>query len=93
MVSYKVFYNFMGSWSKLVNPLWLEKIDFSKFHKVVDVGGGDATNSIALAKAFPNVKITLMDIPDLGRNQSNTQLHRYEHSSELDQEHDGLRGK
>ncbi|WP_424102563.1 methyltransferase [Moorena producens] len=60
----KVFYNFMGSWSKLVNPLWLEKIDFSNFHTVVDVGGGDATNSIALAKAFPNVKITLMDIPD-----------------------------
>ena len=60
----QVFYNFMGSWSKLVTPLWLEKIDFSNFHTVVDVGGGDATNSIALAKAFPNVKITLMDIPD-----------------------------
>ncbi len=60
----RVFYNFMGSWSKLVTPLWLEKIDFSNFHSVVDVGGGDATNSIALAKAFPNVKITLMDIPD-----------------------------
>lgn len=60
----KVFYNFMGSWSKLVNPLWLEKIDFSNFHNVVDVGGGDATNSIALAKAFPDLKITLMDIPD-----------------------------
>jgi precorrin-6B methylase 2 len=60
----KVFYNFMGSWSKLVNPLWLKKIDFSNFQTVVDVGGGDATNSIALAKAFPNVKITLMDIPD-----------------------------
>lgn len=60
----QVFYNFMGSWSKLVNPLWLKKIDFSNFQTVVDVGGGDATNSIALAKAFPNVKITLMDIPD-----------------------------
>ena len=60
----RVFYNFMGSWSKLVNPLWLEKIDFSNFHNVVDVGGGDATNSIALAKVFPHLKITLMDIPD-----------------------------
>ncbi|MCB8761930.1 acetylserotonin O-methyltransferase [Planktothrix agardhii] len=60
----KVFYNFMGSWSKLVTPLWLKKIDFSHFESVVDVGGGDATNSIALAEAFPNVKITLMDIPD-----------------------------
>jgi len=60
----KVFYNFMGSWSKLVNPLLFEKVDFSNFQNVVDVGGGDATNSIALAKAFPNVHITLMDIPD-----------------------------
>lgn len=60
----RVFYNFMGSWSRLVNPLWLQKIDFSNFHSVVDVGGGDATNSIALAKAFPDLKITLMDIPD-----------------------------
>ncbi|MFZ1028629.1 MAG: methyltransferase [Limnoraphis robusta] len=60
----KVFYNFMGSWSKLVNPLLFEKVDFSNFKTVVDVGGGDATNSIALAQAFPNVQITLMDIPD-----------------------------
>ncbi len=60
----QVFYNFMGSWSKLVNPLWVKTIDFSRFDSVVDVGGGDATNSIALAQAFPNLKITLMDIPD-----------------------------
>ncbi|MFB2983271.1 methyltransferase [Microseira sp. BLCC-F43] len=73
----KVFYNFMGSWSKLVNPLLFEKVDFSKFDRVVDVGGGDATNSIALAKAFPNVKITLMDIPDSCKiAQSNIDRHQ-----------------
>ncbi|MCL2931163.1 MAG: acetylserotonin O-methyltransferase [Trichodesmium sp. MAG_R03] len=60
----QVFYNFMGSWSKLVNPLLFENVDFSNFKNIVDVGGGDATNSIALAKAFPDVNITLMDIPD-----------------------------
>lgn len=60
----QVFYNFMGSWSKLVNPLLFENVDFSNFKNIVDVGGGDATNSIALAKAFPDVHITLMDIPD-----------------------------
>ena len=58
-----VFYNFMGSWSKLVNPLLVKNVDLSKFDRVVDVGGGDATNSITLAKAFPNINITLMDIP------------------------------
>lgn len=58
----KVFYNFMGSWSKLVNPLLVKHVDFSRFHHVVDVGGGDATNSITLAKAFPHLNITLLDI-------------------------------
>lgn len=58
-----VFYNFMGSWSKLVNPLLVKNVDLSNFHNVVDVGGGDATNSITLAKAFPKLNITLMDIP------------------------------
>lgn len=57
-----VFYNFMGSWSKLVNPLLVKNVDFSKFHHAVDVGGGDATNSITLASAFPNLNITLLDI-------------------------------
>lgn len=57
-----VFYNFMGSWSKLVNPLLVKNVDFSKFQNVVDVGGGDATNSMTLASAFPNLNITLLDI-------------------------------
>ncbi|MBI1240532.1 methyltransferase [Umezakia ovalisporum] len=73
----KVFYNFMGSWSKLVNPLLFESVDFSNFHTVVDVGGGDATNSIALAQAFANVNITLMDIPDSCKiAQSNIDRHQ-----------------
>ncbi|MBD2184009.1 methyltransferase [Planktothrix sp. FACHB-1355] len=59
----KVFYNYMGSWSRLANPLLIKNVDFSKFQKVVDVSGGDATNATTVAAAYPNVDITLLEIP------------------------------
>ena len=59
-----VFYNYMGSWSKLSNPLLLDSVDFSQFTKILDVGGGDATNAIDIAEANNTVNITLLDIPD-----------------------------
>lgn len=58
-----VFYEYMSSWSRLSNPLLLQFVDFSSMRNVVDVGGGDATNAIAIAEAFPELKITLIDIP------------------------------
>jgi ubiquinone/menaquinone biosynthesis C-methylase UbiE len=58
-----VFYEYMSSWSRLANPLLLEHVDFSRMRNVVDVGGGDATNAIAIAEAYPDLKITLLDIP------------------------------
>jgi ubiquinone/menaquinone biosynthesis C-methylase UbiE len=60
---HNVFYEYMSSWSTLANPLLLENVDFSRMRSVVDVGGGDATNAIAIAKAFPALHITLIDIP------------------------------
>jgi ubiquinone/menaquinone biosynthesis C-methylase UbiE len=59
-----IFYNYMSSWSRLANPLLLENLDFYEMRKVVDVGGGDATNAIAIAQAYPHLKITVLDIPD-----------------------------
>jgi ubiquinone/menaquinone biosynthesis C-methylase UbiE len=59
----KVFYNYMSSWSRLANPLLLKHVDFQRTQSVVDVGGGDGTNAIALAQANPHLKITLLDIP------------------------------
>jgi ubiquinone/menaquinone biosynthesis C-methylase UbiE len=57
-----VFYEYMSSWSKLANPLLLEHVDFSRMKSAVDVGGGDATNAIAIAEAYPELKISLIDI-------------------------------
>lgn len=59
----KVFYEYMSSWSRLSNPFLLEHVDFSDMRSLVDVGGGDATNAIAIAQAYPELKITLIDIP------------------------------
>ncbi|GEM_PF-508322 len=59
-----VFYNYMGSWSELANPLLVENVDFSQLHHALDVGGGDATNAIAIAKANPHLKITLLDLAE-----------------------------
>lgn len=59
----QVFYNYMGSWSRLANPLLINGVDFSKFQNVLDVSGGDATNAVALAKAYPNLNINLLEIP------------------------------
>lgn len=58
----KVFYDYMSSWSKIANPLLLRDVDFSSMRSLVDVGGGDATNAIAIAEAYPHLKITLTDI-------------------------------
>lgn len=58
----RTFYTYMRSWSELSNPLLIKNVDFSKHRKVIDAGGGDAVNAIALAKAFPHLEITVLEI-------------------------------
>lgn len=60
----EVFYNYMGSWSELSNPLLVDNVDFSNVRRILDIGGGDATNAIAVAKANPHLHVTLLDLPD-----------------------------
>jgi L-tyrosine C(3)-methyltransferase len=60
----EIFYKYMSSWSSLANYLLLEHLDFYDTRKIVDVGGGDATNAIAIAEAYPHVQIMLLDIPE-----------------------------
>lgn len=38
-------------------------VDFSKVRHVVDVGGGDGTNAIALATQWPHLTVTVFDSP------------------------------
>ncbi|SHG69671.1 methyltransferase [Streptoalloteichus hindustanus] len=62
----RVFYRYMRSWSELANPLLLQKVDFGRVKKVLDVGGGDAVNAIALAGEHPHLEVTVLEIPATG---------------------------
>ncbi|MGY1456689.1 methyltransferase [Streptomyces sp. SS8] len=57
----ELFYRCMHSWSRLSNPVLVERTDFSGTRRVLDVGGGDAVNAIALARAHPSLRVTVLD--------------------------------
>jgi L-tyrosine C(3)-methyltransferase len=58
-----LFYRGMNSWSRLSNPVLLEGIDYSGVDRVLDIGGGDGGNAIALASTHPHLRITVLDGP------------------------------
>lgn len=58
----QIFYRYMRSWSEISNPVMLRQVDFSRFRSVLDVGGGDGVNAIALARAFPDLEVTVFEI-------------------------------
>ncbi len=60
-----IFQNAMSALSRANNPLLLEHWDVSRMKHVVDAGGGDATNAIALAKANPHLRVTVFDAPSV----------------------------
>ncbi|MCP2257816.1 dimerization domain-containing protein [Streptoalloteichus tenebrarius] len=62
----RVFYRYMRSWSELANPALLKEVDFGGVKKVLDVGGGDGVNAIALAQAHPHLEVTVLEIPATG---------------------------
>lgn len=57
-----VFFRGMNSWSELSNPVLLHQVDYSDVTRVLDVGGGDAVNAVALARAHPHLEITVVDL-------------------------------
>ncbi|MBP2329396.1 ubiquinone/menaquinone biosynthesis C-methylase UbiE [Kibdelosporangium banguiense] len=61
-----VFYRYMRSWSELANQHLVEKLDLSATTRLLDCGGGDAVNAIALAEANPHLSVTVFEIPPTG---------------------------
>jgi SAM-dependent methyltransferase len=57
-----LFFRGMNSWSELSNPVLLHQVDYSDVTRVLDVGGGDAVNAVALARAHPHLKVTVFDL-------------------------------
>ncbi|MQL48562.1 M28 family peptidase [Photorhabdus khanii] len=58
----KVFYRYMRSWSELANKDLVRNLDLSKTSRLLDAGGGDAVNALALARANPELRVTVLDI-------------------------------
>jgi L-tyrosine C(3)-methyltransferase len=58
-----VFYRYMRSWSELANPHLVARLDLSRTTRLLDCGGGDAVNAIALARACPTLRVVVLEIP------------------------------
>lgn len=58
----EVFYRYMRSWSELANPHLVEQLDLKQTRHLLDCGGGDGVNAIALALANPDLKVTILEI-------------------------------
>jgi trans-aconitate methyltransferase len=53
----------MQARSRVSNAQLLASIDFSRFKRILDVGGGNGENILALVKRYPSVQGTLFDFP------------------------------
>jgi len=56
-----IFQQSMSVLSKQANHHIVDAYDFGRFTHIVDAGGGDGTNAIALATKYPNLKVTVYD--------------------------------
>jgi ubiquinone/menaquinone biosynthesis C-methylase UbiE len=59
----KILEDALSQLSRMANKMLAEFVDLSKVKNMIDVGGGDATNILALAKKHPNLKATVFDSP------------------------------
>jgi len=57
----QVFQDSMSALSAQANQHIAAAYDFGRFSHVVDAGGGDGTNAIALATRYPKLKVTVYD--------------------------------
>lgn len=56
-----VFQDAMSALSKQANSFLPAAMDFSKYRHIVDAGGGDGTNAMAIAKRYPTVRTSVFD--------------------------------
>lgn len=57
----KIFQDSMSGLSRQANQFLPKAMDFSAYRHVVDAGGGDGTNAMAIARAYPNPKTSVFD--------------------------------
>jgi len=57
----KIFQDAMSALSAQANPFLPKAMDFGRYRHVVDAGGGDGTNALALAAQYPGIRASVMD--------------------------------
>lgn len=60
-----VFHNMMGSVSRLVAEELVQHLDLSPYSHLLDVGGGTAVNATYLARRWPDLQVTIVDLPTI----------------------------
>jgi predicted O-methyltransferase YrrM len=58
----QVFFRYMHAWSEMVNRHLVNLVDFRRFDRLLDVGGGDGVNAVAIASAFPDLDVTVLEL-------------------------------
>ncbi|MBV9823718.1 MAG: methyltransferase, partial [Actinobacteria bacterium] len=58
----KVFYTYMGTWSRMAAGYLTSSVDFASMTRVLDVGGGDASIAVEVARAYPHLHITVLEL-------------------------------
>lgn len=61
----RVFHEGMAQFTKQTNDVLKDLKVLGKLKHLVDVGGGDGTNAIMLHKFYPDLKITVFDLPSV----------------------------
>lgn len=59
----RIFTEAMHSWSVQSGKELVDKVNFSKYRKLLDVGGGSGAYCIEIAKKYPAIQATVFDLP------------------------------
>jgi hypothetical protein len=59
-----VFYTYMRAWSRIGGPVLWDVLTEIAPTRMLDVGGGDGVHAIAMASRLPELKVTILDIPE-----------------------------
>lgn len=61
-----LFHDAMGAYTRL-SPKMVHLAEFSTVQHLLDVGGGDGSNAMALCERFPELKVTILEKPTVAR--------------------------
>lgn len=59
----RIFTEAMHSWSIQSGRELVDKVDFSKYKKLLDVGGGSGAYCIEISKKYPTIQAAVFDLP------------------------------